>query len=76
MSDCGQTRVWMFCKNQAVAEVKECDKTVLVVLAAEMTTPIITMSALKALRSLAKSSVIAINVGATRTRKYQCLSGL
>ena len=54
---------------QSVAKVKACDKTILDSLTVEMATPLITLSALKALRSLAKSRVVAINVGASRTRK-------
>jgi hypothetical protein len=59
----------MFCEYQSVAKVKACDKTILDSLIVEMATPLITLSALKALRSLAKSRIVAINVGASRTRR-------
>jgi hypothetical protein len=59
----------MFCKNQSVAKVKQCSQTILDSLAAEMTTPLITLSALKALRSLAKSTLVTTNGGGNFTRK-------
>ncbi len=61
-------RLWGPCKNQSVATITKSEKTVLG-LTAEMTTPLITASALKALRSLTKSRVVAIKVGVSCSRR-------